>query len=245
MRERARTELELCQEGCREQARVPLTKQLAQPDPFLRPFTSHLFPFRHVRLRPLQVSVNTLGYSKYAEGWVLSSKYVLQTAGFDGSSVVHRWKHHFLILLSLPARFPNTNQTRHWCVHLRSPTHRDTNCVTQLPELYRLLQVYRREGRGLCSLQAVQAGVQLSVPQYASQSCPTFPDTHQHASCYFMHPSDEWVSNLSSPLSCYLNLLVTFPCRLLASTSSERTAPSPRHSSHEHIVCLSQALIVQ
>jgi hypothetical protein len=37
--------------------------------------------------------------------------------------------------------------------------------VVQFPELHVLLQVRCRQGRGLCPVQAVQAGVQLSLPE--------------------------------------------------------------------------------
>lgn len=46
-----------------------------------------------------------------------------------------------------------------------SPYGRDEKRIIQLPELHRLLQVHRCQGRGLCPLQAVQACLQLALPQ--------------------------------------------------------------------------------
>ena len=42
------------------------------------------------------------------------------------------------------ARFPNTNQTRHWCVACYRTSHMYQPLDWQFPELHRLLQVYRR-----------------------------------------------------------------------------------------------------
>lgn len=64
------------------------------------------------------------------------------------------------------ARFPNTNQTRHWCARrcFRAPPVPD-HVSPQLPELHRLLQVYHCQGRRLCPMQAVQTCLQLALPQ--------------------------------------------------------------------------------